>query len=125
MFLLFANWENQNSTPVIRFGHQAFSCSLSGEVRQLFPLPERRKVVQLHEQHEGDKQRQARQKGQFLRFRLYRSPPHSLDGIEQKMASIQHRNWQKIDESEINRSEERRVGKECVSTCRSRWSPYH
>src|SRR3546814_11414753 len=25
----------------------------------------------------------------------------------------------------VDRSEERRVGKECVSTCRSRWSPYH
>src|SRR3546814_14235231 len=25
----------------------------------------------------------------------------------------------------LYRSEERRVGKECVSTCRSRWSPYH
>src|SRR3546814_11330639 len=25
----------------------------------------------------------------------------------------------------IFRSEERRVGEECVSTCRSRWSPYH
>src|SRR3546814_13518044 len=25
----------------------------------------------------------------------------------------------------MERSEERRVGKECVSTCRSRWSPYH
>src|SRR3546814_13609418 len=25
----------------------------------------------------------------------------------------------------IERSEERRVGKECVSTCRARWSPYH
>src|SRR3546814_20583684 len=25
----------------------------------------------------------------------------------------------------LMRSEERRVGKECVSTCRSRWSPYH
>src|SRR3546814_15333778 len=25
----------------------------------------------------------------------------------------------------VPRSEERRVGKECVSTCRSRWSPYH
>src|SRR3546814_12551133 len=25
----------------------------------------------------------------------------------------------------LPRSEERRVGKECVSTCRSRWSPYH
>src|SRR3546814_5228444 len=27
--------------------------------------------------------------------------------------------------TEHRRSEERRVGKECVSTCRSRWSPYH
>src|SRR3546814_1639176 len=27
--------------------------------------------------------------------------------------------------SRLLRSEERRVGKECVSTCRSRWSPYH
>src|SRR3546814_9876930 len=26
---------------------------------------------------------------------------------------------------DYRRSEERRVGKECVSTCRSRWSPYH
>src|SRR3546814_10972734 len=25
----------------------------------------------------------------------------------------------------VMRSEERRVGKECVSTCRSRWAPYH
>src|SRR3546814_15138754 len=25
----------------------------------------------------------------------------------------------------VHRSEERRVGKECVSTCRSRWSSYH
>src|SRR3546814_14462786 len=25
----------------------------------------------------------------------------------------------------LPRSEERRVGKECVRTCRSRWSPYH
>src|SRR3546814_16470968 len=28
-------------------------------------------------------------------------------------------------EANRSRSEERRVGKECVSTCRSRWSPYH
>ena len=25
----------------------------------------------------------------------------------------------------VSRSEERRVGKECVCWCRSRWSPYH
>src|SRR3546814_13370942 len=30
--------------------------------------------------------------------------------------------WNKLPPE---RSEERRVGKECVSTCRSRWSPYH
>src|SRR3546814_8778673 len=30
-----------------------------------------------------------------------------------------------LDRSEARRSEERRVGQECVSTCRSRWSPYH
>src|SRR3546814_21063805 len=29
------------------------------------------------------------------------------------------------DRKVLFRSEERRVGKECVSTCRSRWSPYH
>ena len=39
--------------------------------------------------------------------------------------------WQKMSGSDYiqfnpgGRSEERRVGKECVSTCRSRWSPYH
>src|SRR3546814_14730879 len=30
-----------------------------------------------------------------------------------------------VNPDEVVRSEERRVGKECVSTCRSRWSPYH
>src|SRR3546814_1101781 len=29
------------------------------------------------------------------------------------------------DPFDVRRSEERRVGKECVSTCRSRWSPDH
>jgi heterodisulfide reductase subunit A-like polyferredoxin len=29
------------------------------------------------------------------------------------------------DFSEAERSEERRVGKECLLGCRSRWSPYH
>src|SRR3546814_1650103 len=30
-----------------------------------------------------------------------------------------------MHEMSATRSEERRVGKECVSTCRSRWTPYH
>src|SRR3546814_19094207 len=32
---------------------------------------------------------------------------------------------QQLSIPEIVRSEERRVGKECVCTCRSRWAPYH
>ena len=30
-----------------------------------------------------------------------------------------------VEQGEYNRSEERRVGKECRIGCRSRWSPYH
>src|SRR3546814_11039513 len=33
--------------------------------------------------------------------------------------------WFAALNAKLRRSEERRVGKECVSTCRSRWSPYH
>src|SRR3546814_13748280 len=38
-----------------------------------------------------------------------------------------HGMWMQLDtgNGKFNRSEERRVGKECVSTCRTRWSPYH
>src|SRR3546814_21019393 len=35
------------------------------------------------------------------------------------------RNFLSFSKPNLFRSEERRVGKECVSTCRSRWSPYH
>src|SRR3546814_15937115 len=35
----------------------------------------------------------------------------------------EHETWLLAPSDE--RSEERRVGKECVRTCRSRWSPYH
>src|SRR3546814_20761335 len=35
------------------------------------------------------------------------------------------REWALNQANRLDRSEERRVGKECVSTCRSRWSQYH
>src|SRR3546814_6971930 len=43
-------------------------------------------------------------------------PHHRLTGHD-RAAEVSRRH--------IPRSEERRVGKECVSTCRSRWSPTH
>src|SRR3546814_14195442 len=43
---------------------------------------------------------------------------------KEQLALAQTR-WQAGGELTYLRSEERRVGKECVSTCRSRWSPYN
>src|SRR3546814_11420043 len=50
--------------------------------------------------------------------------------VEQKPGSAPDRivletNVEEKSTGELQRSEERRVGKECVSTCRSRWSPYN
>src|SRR3546814_12674894 len=43
-------------------------------------------------------------------------PAHDVAPL---IVTLAHKRTQRI------RSEERRVGKECVSTCKSRWSPYH
>src|SRR3546814_1595843 len=61
--------------------------------------------------------------------------PLRLPGLEGDEFGARHRRRRSEDvEAERNegnlvaarrRSEERRVGNECVSTCRSRWSPYH
>src|SRR3546814_15986668 len=56
----------------------------------------------------------------------------NLKGLEELAAAIRTRKDESLlrDVTEAmttneSRAEERRVGKECVSTCRSRWSPYH
>src|SRR3546814_1743526 len=53
--------------------------------------------------------------------RMFRRLEHHGVARDQrrKNVSVRQMGWK------IIRSEERRVGKECVSTCRSRWSPYH
>src|SRR3546814_15890993 len=43
--------------------------------------------------------------------------------LRQQMEKAAGRNNYSL--ADFVRSEERRVGKECVSTCRSRWAPYH
>src|SRR3546814_7831259 len=49
-----------------------------------------------------------------VKYHLGTSTDREFDGISVHMSLVPN-----------PRSEERRVGKECVSTCRSRWSPYH
>src|SRR3546814_11030651 len=53
------------------------------------------------------------------------SGPLIVPGWEFSEPEIRLRRPQPYPSSTAIRSEERRVGKECVSTCRSRWSQYH
>src|SRR3546814_13431292 len=46
------------------------------------------------------------------------------DSVNRVVADLRRMGLE-ADVVQLPRSEERRVGKECVSTCRSRWSPYH
>src|SRR3546814_7618156 len=45
--------------------------------------------------------------------------------LEMKLGRFMTTVVRALCDQRAGRSEERRVGKECVSTCRSRWSPYH
>src|SRR3546814_2577041 len=45
-----------------------------------------------------------------------------IGGVTTRRQALVHGDY---SPKNLLRSEERRVGKECVSTCRSRWSPYH
>ena len=47
------------------------------------------------------------------------------DHIDEAAYEIIPKDMRFLVQDENNRSEERRVGKECASMCRSRWSPYH
>src|SRR3546814_13346667 len=50
----------------------------------------------------------------------------AVSGLEQTETYRQNRcQRHNFDRAPDNRSEERRVGTECVSTCRYRWSPFH
>src|SRR3546814_13052221 len=48
---------------------------------------------------------------------------HAVPGVPTGITANQLYAYQKL--GQVSRSEERRVGKECVSKCRARWSPLH
>ena len=59
-----------------------------------------------------------------------RSLVERIERLEEERKALQHRvQFEQFFTPELarqlTRSEERRVGKECASMCRSRWAPYH
>src|SRR3546814_14411262 len=68
------------------------------------------------------------QTGRVRHFQRHRHAVHTMHvecntvGMEM---DVQQPGHQKAAVEIDHRSEERRVGKECVRTCRYRWSPYH
>src|SRR3546814_19177160 len=54
-----------------------------------------------------------------------RPVPLIEDGSRPCSSTSRRTAGERVSACALSRSEERRVGKECVSTCRSRWSPYH
>src|SRR3546814_3509551 len=52
-------------------------------------------------------------------------PALLADQVEENRLPFRLKLFGPLAGSADDRSEERRVGKECVRTCRSRWSPYH
>ena len=60
----------------------------------------------------------------FFRFVAMNEPAYALH-CQRILAIPSKRYVRRVVEFLDQRSEERRVGKECPSLCRSRWSPYH
>src|SRR3546814_2349325 len=58
-------------------------------------------------------------------YRTFRIPASARPTIPAVLRIVGPLREETVQIAFEGRSEERRVGKECVSTCRSRWSPYH
>src|SRR3546814_10012392 len=112
------NCRSRGTSP-LRLGHSRFPIPLS-----LLFAPGQREAVRVAQVGAGQVLRiarqqvrhQAREAGQAqARFLAADHHPRAVGQPPRPAATTVER----------KRSEERRVGKECVSTCRSRWSPYH
>src|SRR3546814_10171322 len=58
-------------------------------------------------------------------FALYDNQTLGEENVIRHACGLRYVGWQKTAAVGDLRSEESRVGQECVSTCRSRWSPSH
>src|SRR3546814_13123884 len=59
---------------------------------------------------------------QLRKLTAFQEEARTVEGLMRAAHKVGDR---KVIRVTASRSEERRVGKECVRTCRARWSPYH
>ena len=75
---------------------------LANQAPKPFPHAERPQIVDSCEEKQGKYERQAAAERPVLRLRTDRAPLDRFDSVEEEMSTIQHWDWQKVDESEIN-----------------------
>jgi len=75
---------------------------LANQAPKTFPQAKRAQIIDRGENYESHNQRQPASECPILRPWTDRASPSSLDSVEQEMSAIQHRDWQQVDESEIN-----------------------
>ena len=76
--------------------------ALANQASKPIPKPERCQIVERSEQEEREQKRESPPERPILGFRADRAPSNSLDRIEKQVTAIEHGNWKKVDESEIN-----------------------
>src|SRR3546814_17134510 len=85
--------------------------------------------IRIGRQIEGIPRRAVGQLPMFNRDAILKAPgahPHPFPNmVAAHRTGTEMQDAVRVVRTDLIRSEERRVGKECVSTCRSRWSPYH
>ena len=78
------------------------STVLANQASKALPDAKRAEIVQRREQEQRQEQCKASPKCPFLRLNADRAAANRLHRVEKQVASIQHRDWQEVDESEIN-----------------------
>ena len=100
---------------------------IAGELKRL--LDEMQRSFERIEKNFREDFRLNREEGRIVardnREELTRSMNEFRDAFDRGITSFNTLQREKFANLDEQRSEERRVGKECVRMCRSRWSPYH
>ena len=79
--------------------------ALSNQAPNAIEQPEKAEIVEGCDQQQGKQESEPPPKRPFDNPFAGRTPANRLDSVKDKVTAIQHRDWEKVDESQINREE--------------------